>query len=170
MTAADSRPLVEIFTDGACSGNPGPGGWAAVLVMGPHRKEISGGRTVTTNNIMELSAAIQGLRQLKKSCRVRIYSDSQYLVKGMSEWMGGWLRRNWKTAGGSPVANRDLWEELNRLNKVHEVVWTWIPAHHNDPLSSHPENARCDELAREAIRFAENRLQDCPETGGEREI
>lgn len=157
-------PHVDIFTDGACSGNPGPGGWAAVLVMGAHRKELSGGRTLTTNNVMELTAAIEGLRQLKRPCRVTLCSDSQYLVKGMTEWMDAWVRKNWRTAGGKAVANQALWKELRELCRKHAVKWVWIPAHHNDPLASHPENARCDELAREAIRLAENAASD-PDRG-----
>lgn len=144
-------PEVTIYTDGACSGNPGPGGWAAVMIFGPHRKELSGGSPQTTNNIMELSAAIHALRSLTKPCRVTLFSDSQYMIKGMTEWIHGWVRKNWKKAGGGDVANRTLWEELNRLAGVHKVTWRWIPAHHDDPIASHPENARCDELAREAI-------------------
>lgn len=156
----DAPPQVTIFTDGACSGNPGPGGWAAVLLYGAHRKELSGGAHTTTNNIMELTAAIQALRQLNKPCTVILYSDSQYLVRGMSEWIDGWIRRGWKRAGGHPVANHTLWQELHRLARRHPVAWRWIPAHHDDPAASHPENARCDELARQAIRELETASPD----------
>lgn len=149
----NTRPVPEvvIYTDGACSGNPGPGGWAAVLISGNHRKEISGGAQATTNNIMEMTAARQALQQLKKPCRVRVYSDSQYLVKGMTEWMPGWIRRNWRRGQNQPVANENIWKELLRLSRDHEISWYWIPAHHDDPVASHPENARCDELARSMI-------------------
>jgi ribonuclease HI len=156
MNPASQQPRVTIYTDGACSGNPGPGGWAAVLLWGDHRKELSGGARHTTNNIMELTAAIQALRQLRKPCEVILYSDSRYLVQGMTEWLPAWVRRGWRRADKSPVANRSLWEELQRQNGRHRVEWHWIPAHHDDPVASHPENARCDELAREAIGSLES--------------
>lgn len=146
-----STPRVVIYTDGACSGNPGPGGWAAVMLYGEHRKELSGGAARTTNNIMELTAAIQALQQLTRRCQVDLYTDSQYLVKGMTEWMPGWLRKGWRRQGGKDVANRTLWEELNRLARQHDIHWNWIPAYHDDPVASHPENDRCDILARQAI-------------------
>jgi len=148
------KHAVTIYTDGACSGNPGPGGWAAVLLSGDHRKEISGAARHTTNNIMELTAAIQALRQLRAPSRVTLFSDSRYLVQGMTEWLPNWIRKGWRRPGGT-VANRTLWEELHRLAGHHAVTWRWIPAHHDDPIASHPENARCDELARAAIEAME---------------
>lgn len=153
MTAAP--PDVAVFTDGACRGNPGPGGWAAVLLFGDHRREISGGSKRTTNNIMEMTAAVQGLRLLKKPCRVVLYSDSQYLIRGMTEWLPSWARRGWRRAGGQEVANLNLWQELQRLNQEHEIAWRWIPAHHDSPEASMPENALCDKLAREASQAAD---------------
>jgi len=159
MTA---RFEVTIYTDGACSGNPGPGGWAAVLICGPHRKEISGGAVHTTNNIMEMTAAVQALRQLKQRSEVTLHSDSRYLVQGMKEWLPNWLRRGWRRPGGGEVANRTLWEELHRLSGKHQIRWQWLPAHHDDPVRSHPENARCDELARGVI---EQLRANSPEAG-----
>ncbi len=132
----------------------GPGGWAAVLLSGDHRKEISGAARHTTNNIMELTAAIQALRQLRAPSRVTLFSDSRYLVQGMTEWLPNWIRKGWRRPGGT-VANRTLWEELHRLAGRHAVTWRWIPAHHDDPVGSHPENACCDELARAAITAME---------------
>ena len=137
---------VDIFCDGACSGNPGPGGWGAILRFNGALKELSGGNPATTNNRMELTAAIEGLAALKRPCRVVITTDSQYLVKGMTEWMGGWLRKGWVNSKREPVLNRDLWERLNELVKIHSVQWVWVKGH-----DGHPENERCDELARAAI-------------------
>jgi ribonuclease HI len=137
---------VEIFCDGACSGNPGPGGWGTILRCGGSEKELSGGENATTNNRMELTAAIEGLSALKRPCSVVITTDSQYLVKGMTEWMKGWLKRGWINSKREPVVNRDLWERLNELVKIHTVEWRWVRGH-----DGHAENERCDELARGAI-------------------
>ncbi|MSN24779.1 MAG: ribonuclease HI [Geobacter sp.] len=137
---------VEIFCDGACSGNPGPGGYGAILRCGKHEKEISGGAKETTNNRMELSAAIEALRLLTKPCRVTITTDSQYLVKGMTEWIAGWQRKGWRNSKKEPVLNRDLWELLLELTKPHVVQWKWVRGH-----DGHLENERCDQLARDGI-------------------
>lgn len=137
---------VEIFCDGACSGNPGPGGYGAILRCGRHEKEISGGAKDTTNNRMELSAAIEALRLLTRPCRVTITTDSQYLVKGMTEWITGWQRKGWRNSKKEPVVNRDLWELLLELTQPHSVQWKWVRGH-----AGHAENERCDRLAREGI-------------------
>ncbi|MBN1626933.1 MAG: ribonuclease HI [Deltaproteobacteria bacterium] len=139
--------IVEIFTDGACSGNPGPGGYGAILKYGSVIKEISGCEKNTTNNRMELMSVIEAIRQLKKPCRVRVTSDSSYVVKGMKEWMPGWIKRNWINSKKEPVMNRDLWESLLALSVPHEIEWIWIKGH-----NGHRENERCDELARKAIK------------------
>lgn len=139
-------PWVEIFSDGACSGNPGPGGWGTILRSGGREKELSGYATETTNNRMELSGAIAGLEALKKPCRVRLTTDSEYVKKGMTEWVDGWVARGWKTASKKPVANRDLWERLLELTRDHQVEWHWVRGH-----DGHIENERCDALARAAI-------------------
>ena len=138
---------VEIFTDGACSGNPGPGGYGAILKFNQKIKEISGYESNTTNNRMELMAVIQALRQLKRPCRVKIYSDSSYVVKGMTEWLPGWIKRNWINSQKKPVLNKDLWEILLDLSRPHDIEWIWIKGHHG-----HEHNERCDELARKAIQ------------------
>lgn len=143
---ADDAVEVVLFTDGACSGNPGPGGYGAILRYGGREKEISGGARDTTNNRMELSAAIEALRLLTRACRVTITTDSQYLVKGMTEWMPGWKRKNWCNSKKEPVANRDLWEQLSALCDWHQVQWKWVRGH-----AGHRENERCDQLAREGI-------------------
>ena len=140
------EPVVEIFTDGACSGNPGPGGYGAILKYGSRKKEISGCEAGTTNNRMEMMAVIVALKQLKRPCKIKLFSDSSYLVKGITQWMPGWIRRNWLTSQKKPVLNRDLWEELNRLARPHQIQWVWIKGH-----DGHPENERCDALARDAI-------------------
>lgn len=138
--------LVEIFSDGACSGNPGPGGWGTILRFGGHEKEFSGYAPVTTNNRMELLGAIAGLEALTRPCRVAITTDSQYVKKGMSEWIDGWVKRGWKNSQKKPVANRDLWERLLELTEPHQVEWHWVRGH-----DGHAENERCDVLARAAI-------------------
>lgn len=138
---------VEIYSDGACSGNPGPGGYGAVLIYGNARKEISGCERQTTNNRMEMTAVIEALRQLKRPSKIRITTDSNYLVKGMTQWLPGWIRRNWVNSQKKPVLNRDLWEILIELCRGHDVEWRWIKGH-----AGHEENERCDELARMAIR------------------
>jgi len=136
---------VEIYTDGACLGNPGPGGWGALLRHGEHEKELAGGEPDTTNNRMELLAAIRALEALREPCRVVLHTDSQYVQKGISEWIGGWQRRGWKTADGKPVKNDDLWRALVAAQKPHKVDWRWVRGH-----SGHVENERVDQLAREA--------------------
>lgn len=141
------KDIVELFTDGACSGNPGPGGYGAVLRYGDKSAEISGFAPFTTNNRMELTGVIEGLRRLKRPCRVRVVTDSIYVVKGMTEWIQGWIRKKWLNSQKKPVLNRDLWEELLDLAKPHKIEWVWIAGH-----SGHKENERCDELARMAIR------------------
>jgi len=138
---------VQIFTDGACSGNPGPGGWAAILRHGKSEKELSGGDSMTTNNRMELTAVIEGLRALKKPTPVTIYTDSKYVMEGASNWLIGWKSRGWKTASREPVKNEDLWRALDDEMKKHPVVgWEWVRGH-----SGHSENERADQLARSAI-------------------
>jgi ribonuclease HI len=139
--------IVELFADGACSGNPGPGGYGVILRYGDKARELSGFAPHTTNNRMELTGVIEGLRLLKRPCRVRVISDSSYLVKGMTEWIQGWIRKKWVNSQKKPVLNKDLWEELLDLSKSHEIQWVWIAGH-----SGHKENERCDELARSAIR------------------
>ena len=138
--------MVEIFSDGACSGNPGPGGYGTVLRYGGTEKELSGYDPETTNNRMELLGAISGLEVLTRPCKVRLTTDSEYVKKGITEWIEAWIKRGWKTAGRKPVANRDLWERLYELNAKHDVEWVWVRGH-----TGHPENERCDELARQAI-------------------
>lgn len=138
--------MVEIFTDGACRGNPGPGGWGVVLRAGEHEKELWGGERDTTNNRMELTAAIAGLEALKRPSSVDLTTDSQYVRKGITEWIAGWKQRGWKTASKQPVKNQDLWQQLDSLNGQHEVRWHWIKGH-----SGHPENERADELANRGI-------------------
>ncbi len=143
---AQKQSLVEIYSDGACSGNPGPGGYGTILRSGRHEKELSGYDPETTNNRMELLGAIRGLEALKKPCRVRLVTDSQYLVKGMTEWIAGWQKKGWKNSKKEPVANRELWERLLELTQMHDVEWVWVKGH-----AGHPENERCDELARQEI-------------------
>ena len=137
---------VVMYTDGACSGNPGPGGWGTVMMSGRHRKEISGGERETTNNRMEMMAIIAGAEALKRGCSVDIYTDSTYVMKGMTEWLDGWKKRGWRTASKQPVKNVDLWQRLERALDRHEVTWHWVRGH-----SGIPENERADELARNAI-------------------
>jgi ribonuclease HI len=144
--AARSRPEVEIFTDGACSGNPGPGGWGAVLRHGGVEKELSGGDSATTNNRMELLAAIASLEALKRPCRVALYTDSTYLRDGITKWLPNWKARGWKTAAREPVKNVDLWQRLEAAASRHDIAWHWVRGH-----AGHPENERADALAREAI-------------------
>ncbi len=138
--------MVEIFTDGACKGNPGPGGWAALLRYGAREQEISGAERETTNNRMELTAAIRALEVLKRKCRVQVTTDSEYVKNGITVWLPQWKLRNWKTAGRKPVKNMDLWQQLEALTLVHEVSWHWVRGH-----SGHPENERMDQLAVAAI-------------------
>ena len=143
------RKAVEVHTDGACLGNPGPGGWAALLRYGQHERELVGGEAATTNNRMELMAAIAGLETLSEACDVTLYTDSQYVRQGITEWMPSWVRRGWKTAGGDPVKNRELWERLHAAAQRHVIQWKWVKGHSGDP-----DNERVDTLARnEALRF-----------------
>jgi len=142
-----SKPQVTIYTDGACSGNPGPGGWGAILMSGQHRKEICGGEAETTNNRMELTAAIAALEALKKPSRVDVHSDSEYLRNGISTWIDGWKRNGWRTSAKQPVKNLELWQKLDAARQRHEVHWHWVRGH-----AGHTENERADELAREGMR------------------
>lgn len=137
---------VEVFTDGACRGNPGPGGWGAILRFGAVEREMSGGEAATTNNRMELMGVIMGLESLKEPCQAKVYTDSQYVQKGMSEWLPGWKRKGWKTATGQPVKNVDLWQRLDAVARIHAVSWHWVRGH-----AGHPENERADALATAAI-------------------
>lgn len=138
---------VIIYTDGACSGNPGPGGWGAILMYKGVKKEISGGNKQTTNNIMELTAVIEGLKMLKFPCEVDLYSDSAYVVNAFEQkWLFGWLKKNWRTAGGDPVKNKELWQELYDLTKIHTVNFIKVKGHSDNEF-----NNRCDELARAEI-------------------
>ena len=141
----NDKPLVTIYTDGSCLNNPGPGGWAAILRFGKHEKEISGGEKDTTNNRMELKAALEALRALTEPCRVVLYTDSEYLKKGITLWMPNWKRRNWRRKGGK-LANVDLWMKLDEEMERHEVRWRWVKAHAGNRL-----NERVDKLARGAI-------------------
>jgi len=134
--------LVEIFTDGACKGNPGVGGWGVVLRVGSRVKELYGGEPLTTNNRMELMAVIQGLSALLRPCHVRLSTDSQYVQKGISQWIAEWKRRGWRTADKKPVKNQDLWQRLEAIAAKHEIEWVWVKGH-----AGHPENERADELA-----------------------
>ena len=138
---------ITIYTDGACSGNPGPGGWGAILMFGDTKKEISGGLDNTTNNVMELTAVIESLKMLKRPCRVDLYSDSAYVVNAfLQKWIYGWIKKNWKTAGNDPVKNKELWQELYGLTKIHDVTFHKVKGHADNEF-----NNRCDELARMAI-------------------
>ena len=135
---------ITIYTDGACSGNPGPGGWGAILMLNENKKEISGGANPTTNNIMELTAVIEALKLLKRPSKVNIYSDSAYVVNAfVQKWIYGWIKKNWKTASNEPVKNKELWQELYNLTKIHEVTFNKVKGHADNEL-----NNRCDELAR----------------------
>lgn len=140
------KPIVEIYCDGACSGNPGPGGYGAIVKIAGAVKEISGCEPGTTNNRMEMRAVIEALRLVQRPSRIIVVTDSNYLVKGMTEWIAGWLRRNWVNSQKRPVLNRDLWEVLLKLGRPHDIEWRWVRGHRG-----HPENERCDELARKAI-------------------
>lgn len=137
---------IELYTDGACSGNPGPGGWGALLRYQDQEKELSGAMENTTNNQMELQAVIEGLKALTKPCKVKVYTDSQYVQKGITEWIHGWKKNNWRNAAKKPVKNKEFWQELDDQASRHEIEWHWVKGH-----SGHPENERVDELARLAI-------------------
>ena len=137
---------VDIFTDGACSGNPGPGGWGAILRAGAHEKTLYGGEPATTNNRMELLAVIRALETLKRPSTVRVHTDSQYVQKGISEWIHGWKARGWKTAARAPVKNEDLWRALDAAQSTHQVEWIWVKGH-----AGHADNERADALARQGV-------------------
>lgn len=139
---------VTIYTDGACSGNPGPGGWGAILMFGENKKEISGGKKDTTNNVMELTAVIEALKLLKRPCKVELYSDSAYVVNAfLQDWISGWIKKGWKNSNKEDVKNKELWQELINLTKVHDVIFHKVKGH-----SDNEYNNRCDELARNAIK------------------
>jgi ribonuclease HI len=146
VSAAIKRPSVIVYTDGACKGNPGPGGWGAWLQSNGHEKELFGGERGTTNNRMELTAVIEALASLKRTCDVVVYTDSEYVRKGMTEWIANWMRRGWKTADGKPVKNADLWQRLDALRKLHHVDWRWVKGHAGDP-----GNERADALANKGV-------------------
>jgi ribonuclease HI len=139
-------PWVELFTDGACKGNPGPGGWGVLMRFGDAERELFGGAEHTTNNRMELVAVIEGLKALKRSCQVRIVTDSQYVKLGVEQWMSGWKRKGWRTASGKPVANQDLWQALDSVMRPHQIQWSWVRGH-----TGHPENERADQLANRGV-------------------
>ena len=141
-------PAVEIFTDGACSGNPGAGGWGVVLRYGGVEKELSGGEAETTNNRMELTAVIEALKALKKSCEIVLCTDSRYVMDGVQQWLPNWKKNGWRTANKkSPVKNIDLWQQLDSLLELHKIKWVWVKGH-----NGHPENERCDKLARDEAK------------------
>ena len=146
-------PKVTIYTDGACKGNPGPGGWGAILFYGDKKKEICGGEPATTNNRMELMGAISALELLNRPCKVELHTDSQYVMKGIQEWIRGWKARGWKTADRSPVKNDDLWKRLDAARERHDVDWRWVKGH-----AGHPLNERADALANEGLRKANPRV------------
>ena len=137
---------IELYTDGACSGNPGPGGWGAILRWKGTEKELCGGAPETTNNRMEMTAVIEGLSALKRACQVAVYTDSQYVQKGITEWIHGWKRKGWKTADNKPVKNADLWQALDAQVAKHKISWHWVRGH-----AGHPENERADALARRGL-------------------
>jgi len=142
----NDKPVIEAFTDGACSGNPGPGGWGVLLRKGGHEKELCGGEMDTTNQRMEMQAAIEALKALKKPCIITICSDSKYVITGISEWIHGWKKNGWKNAAKKPVSNQDLWQQLDALVAKHDVHWQWVKGH-----AGHEGNERADELARKGI-------------------
>lgn len=139
---------VEIFTDGCCKGNPGPGGYGIIIRCDGKTRELKGADKSTTNNIMEMTAAIEALKQLPEPCEVELTTDSQYVLKGITEWIHSWVRKGWQTASRQPVKNKELWQELHRLNQFHKVSWKWVRGH-----NGHPENERADALANEAMHL-----------------
>ncbi|MGP7796409.1 ribonuclease HI [Sphingomonas sp. CLY1604] len=141
----EALQLVEIATDGACKGNPGPGGWGALLRFGAHEKELSGGEALTTNNRMELTAAIEALRVLTRPCRIRLSTDSKYVMDGLTRWIHGWRKNGWRTADKKPVKNAELWQALFAETQKHEIEWVWVKGH-----AGHPDNERVDKLASDA--------------------
>jgi ribonuclease HI len=146
VPSGDTAQIVEIYTDGACRGNPGPGGWAALLRRGTDEKEIHGAEGATTNNRMELTAVIRALEALKRPVEARVYTDSEYVRRGITEWLPAWKARGWRTAGKKPVKNQDLWERLEEASAPHRIEWHWVPGH-----AGVPDNERVDRLANEAI-------------------
>ncbi|PKO83652.1 MAG: ribonuclease HI [Betaproteobacteria bacterium HGW-Betaproteobacteria-11] len=146
MSEKNDDAVVDIFTDGACSGNPGPGGWGAILRLNGTEQELFGGERMTTNNRMEMTAVIEAIKALSRPAAARVHTDSQYVQKGISEWIHGWKRRGWKTAGKEPVKNEDLWREIDRLAAGHRIEWVWVRGH-----AGHPENERADALARRGV-------------------
>jgi ribonuclease HI len=146
-TSGGRLKKVQLITDGACIGNPGPGGWACILRYGDHKREMSGSEPETTNNRMELTAAIRGLSAIKESCEVEVITDSEYVKNGITKWIHGWKRNGWKNSSKKPVVNQDLWAELDRLVSSHHTHWTWTKGH-----ADHEDNNRCDELATQAAR------------------
>jgi len=145
---------VTLVTDGSCLGNPGPGGWAYIIRYGDHVREATGGDAQTTNNRMELSAAVEGLRALNERCRVELITDSEYVKNGITKWISGWKRRNWRKSDGQPVLNVDLWQALELQTARHEIAWKWTKGH-----ASHDDNNRCDELARAAATKARREMR-----------
>jgi len=141
-----SLPKVEIYTDGACSGNPGPGGWGVYMLSGAHKKELCGGESETTNNRMEMMAVIEALNALKKRSKVTLYTDSKYVMQGITEWMEGWKAKNWKTAAKKPVKNQDLWQEIDKAIQNHDIELVWVKGH-----AGNDGNEKADELARQGI-------------------
>ncbi len=158
-----NRPHVHIFTDGACSGNPGPGGWAAILRSGHHEKEISGAEAATTNNRMEITAALKALEAVKKPSQVTLHTDSKYLLDGIARWIHRWKANGWRTAEKKPVKNDDLWRALDAVAARHEIQWNWVEGH-----SGHVDNERADALARAAIRNLRAGRRSQPESGDNR--
>jgi ribonuclease HI len=156
-----AEEIVEIYSDGACRGNPGPGGWGVLLRSKGKERELYGGEAATTNNRMELTAVIRALEALKRPSRVHLYTDSQYVQKGISEWVHGWKRKGWMTADRKPVKNVDLWKRLDQLNAQHEVEWRWVRGH-----AGHPENERADRLANKGIPPPDGIPADDDQTGG----
>ena len=149
---------VRIWTDGACKGNPGPGGWGVVLESGGHRKELCGGEPMTTNNRMELMAVIMALQSLRRHCRIELHADSQYVLKGMTEWMAGWKKRGWKSSTNAPVKNIDLWQKLDALASQHDIDWRWVKGH-----AGEPGNERADQLANQGIEQLDGQKgSSCP--------
>ncbi len=142
----NNTEVVTVFADGACKGNPGPGGWGVLIRMGQHSKELFGGEIMTTNNRMELTAVIRALEALKRSCQLKIYTDSVYVQKGMTEWIVGWKARGWRTSDKKPVKNDDLWQQLDELAQAHEIEWIWVKGH-----AGHEGNERADALANEGV-------------------
>lgn len=148
----DKNGTVTIYTDGACSGNPGPGGWGVVMIFGDHRKEFCGGEPDTTNNRMELSAAIEALDGLKRSCTIDLWTDSTYVREGITNWIKSWKKNGWRTAQKKPVKNAELWQRLDVARERHDISWHWVKGH-----AGHPENERADELARQGLEECRNR-------------